>query len=96
MQKFVKLAEQTSNNDELMKSSFKLVDQFKDGPPLRVHNDGWIPEGGRKSSLFNVGVYFRKKNPDDWQEDLMKFNYEHVDEPLPSVIYTNGLIKAKS
>ena len=34
-----------------------------------------------------------KKNPDDWQEDLMKFNYEHVDEPLPAT-EINGLIKA--
>ncbi len=52
-----------------------------------------FPEGGRNSSLFNVGVYFRKKNPDDWQEDLMKFNYEHVGEPLPAT-EINGLIKA--
>ena len=58
-----------------------------------AHNDDGIPEGGRNSSLFNVGVYFRKKNPDDWQEDLMKFNYEHVDEPLPAT-EINGLIKA--
>ena len=34
LMQFVKLAEQkTSTHDELMKSSFKLVDHFKDGPP---------------------------------------------------------------
>ena len=54
-----------------------------------------FPEGGRNISLFNVGVYYRKKNPDDWQEDLMKFNYEHVSTPLPSS-EVNGLVKAVS
>jgi hypothetical protein len=54
-----------------------------------------FPEGGRNNSLFNVGVYYRKKNPDDWQEDLMKFNYESVSSPLPSS-EVNGLIKAVS
>ena len=92
---FVKLAEEkTATHDELMKSSFKLVDHFKDGPPCLQHiMTMGFPEGGRNSSLFNVGVYFRKKNPDDWQEDLMKFNYEHVGEPLPAT-EINGLIKA--
>ena len=32
-----------------------------------------------------MSVFTLEKNPDDWQEDLMKFNYEHVDEPsLPA------------
>tara|TARA_R110000824_G_scaffold4851_5_gene22902 strand:- start:253 stop:1113 length:861 start_codon:yes stop_codon:yes gene_type:complete len=54
-----------------------------------------FPEGGRNISLFNVGVYFRKKNPDDWQEDLMKFNYEHLEDPLP-MGEVNGLVKSVS
>ena len=95
LMQFVKLAEEkTATHDELMKSSFKLVEHFKDGPPCLQHiMTMGFPEGGRNSSLFNVGVYFRKKNPDDWQEDLMKFNYEHVGEPLPAT-EINGLIKA--
>ena len=95
LMQFVKLAEEkTATHDDLMKSSFKLVEHFKDGPPCLQHiMTMGFPEGGRNSSLFNVGVYFRKKNPDDWQEDLMKFNYEHVGEPLPAT-EINGLIKA--
>ena len=38
-------------------------------------------------------VFTLEKESDDWQEDLMKFNYEHVDEPLPAT-EINGLIKA--
>jgi hypothetical protein len=52
-------------------------------------------EGGRNNSLFNVGVYYRKKNADDWQEDLMRFNYEHLEQPLPSG-EVNGIIKSVS
>ena len=52
-----------------------------------------FPEGTRNVSLFNIGVYYRKKNPDDWQEEVMKHNYEHFDPPLSSG-EAGGVIKA--
>ena len=33
-------------------------------------------------SLFSIAVYFRKKNPDGWQDDVVQFNIEHMDPPL--------------
>ena len=94
---FIKLAEQKTTDFEKLESyKPELVDLFKDGPPCLQHlMTMGFPEGGRNISLFNVGVYYRKKNPDDWQEDLMKFNYEHVSEPLPSS-EVNTLIKGVS
>ena len=84
------------NTEKLEKLELNLVDNFSDGPPCLQHiMTMGFPEGSRNSSLFNVGVYYRKKNPDDWQEDLMKFNYENLDEPLPSS-EVNGLIKSVS
>ena len=97
LSQFIDIAEKKKTNFEsLEKIQPELVDHFKDGPPCLQHiMTMGFPEGGRNISLFNVGVYFRKKNPDDWQEDLMKFNYEHVSTPLPSS-EVNGLVKAVS
>jgi hypothetical protein len=97
LKEFIEIAEKkTTTFEKLEKIQPDLVDHFKDGPPCLQHiMTMGFPEGGRNISLFNVGVYFRKKNPDDWQEDLMKFNYEHVSTPLPSS-EVNGLVKAVS
>ncbi len=97
LKNFIKLAEKKSTTfEELENYKPDLVDIFNDGPPCLQHlMTMGFPEGGRNISLFNVGVYYRKKNPDDWQEDLMKFNYEHVSTPLPSS-EVNGLVKAVS
>ena len=97
LKNFIKLAEKKTTTFEKL-DSYKpdLVNHFDDGPPCLQHiMTMGFPEGGRNISLFNVGVYYRKKNPDDWQEDLMKFNYEHVSTPLPSS-EVNTLIKAVS
>ena len=97
LKEFIELAEKkTTTFEALEKIKPELVDHFSDGPPCLQHiMTMGFPEGGRNISLFNVGVYYRKKNPDDWQEDLMKFNYEHVSEPLPSA-EINGLVKGIS
>ena len=94
--KFLDLAEKKRTTWENLQS-FKpeLTNKFEDGPPCLQHiMTMGFPEGGRNISLFNAGVYFRKKNPDDWQEDLFAFNYE-IENPLPSS-EVNGLIKSVS
>lgn len=97
LEQFLDLAEKKQTSYEALEN-FKpdLINMFEDGPPCLQHiMTMGFPEGGRNISLFNVGVYYRKKNPDDWQEDLMKFNYEHLSEPLPSG-EVNGLVKSVS
>ena len=97
LEQFLDLAEKKRTNyEELEKQQPDLVDHFADGPPCLQHiMTMGFPEGGRNISLFNVGVYYRKKNPDDWQEDLMRFNYENLDQPLPSG-EVNSLVKSVS
>ena len=97
LSEFLDLAEKKRTTyEELEKIQPELVDHFSDGPPCLQHiMTMGFPEGGRNISLFNAGVYYRKKNPDGWQEDLMRFNYEQLDEPLPSG-EVNGLIKSVS
>jgi len=97
LKQFIEVAEKKrTTHEELEGYTPELNNVFEDGPPCLQHiMTMGFPEGGRNISLFNVGVYYRKKNPDDWQEDLMKFNYEHVGEPLPSS-EVQGLVKAVS
>jgi hypothetical protein len=97
LESFVEFAEKkTTTWEKLQTFEPDLTSHFEDGPPCLQHiMTMGFPEGGRNISLFNVGVYFRKKNPDDWQEDLMRFNYESMPAPLPSG-EVNGLIKSVS
>jgi len=97
LKQFIEVAEKKKTTyEDLEGYKPELNNIFEDGPPCLQHiMTMGFPEGGRNISLFNVGVYYRKKNPDDWQEDLMKFNYEHVGEPLPSS-EVQGLVKAVS
>ena len=97
LEQFLDFAEKKRTNyEELENLQPNLVDHFSDGPPCLQHiMTMGFPEGGRNISLFNVGVYYRKKNPDDWQEDLMRFNYDSLDDPLPSG-EVNSLVKSVS
>ena len=40
------------------------------GPPCLqdLLSQGALAEGGRNNGLFNIGVYLRKRYPEDWQE----------------------------
>ena len=41
-----------------------------------------FPKGTRNSGLFNVGVFLRKKYPDEWEKRLEQANLEHMQPPL--------------
>jgi hypothetical protein len=63
------------------------------GPPCLQHllSQGGIAEGGRNNGLFNLGVYLRKSDPENWQERLEEFNEEHVVPPLKPREFTTVL-----
>jgi hypothetical protein len=42
-----------------------------------------VEEGGRDNALVHVAVYMKRAFPDDWQDKLAEFNFEHVNPPLP-------------
>ena len=54
------------------------------GPPClqQLLSQGPLGEGGRNNGLFNIGVYLRKRFPEEWQEKLEEYNDEHLDPPL--------------
>jgi len=48
---------------------------FKDGPPClnRLAEEGF-GEGSRNNALFNIAVYHKQANPDNWEDKVMEDN----------------------
>jgi hypothetical protein len=56
-----------------------------DGPPCLEHLvQAGFPEGTRNKGLFALGVYCKKRWPDDWQAKLEEFNQSTMRPPLTS------------
>lgn len=55
-----------------------------DGPPCLqcLHKEG-LPQGSRNNGLYNFGVFFKKSQPDKWEELLEKYNHS-INEPVTS------------
>ena len=58
-------------------------DVIKDGPPcLQQLCTQGFPEGTRNNGLFNIGVYLRKFDPDNWKSLLEEHNRDYMNPPL--------------
>ncbi len=88
LEKFLEVAQARQITKEILEKiqvSPDLGDgQFSDGPPclqvlVKINALG---EGGRNNTLINVGVYLRKKYPEDWQQRLEQWNEENLDPKL--------------
>ncbi len=56
-----------------------------DGPPCLEHLvQAGFPEGTRNKGLFALGVYCRKRWPEEWQVRLEQFNQSAMRPPLPA------------
>lgn len=78
-----------TTEDELKNFSIVQNEEFNDAPPcIQQMATVGVGDGGRNNSLFNFGIYFKKKFEDDWQEKLKEYNEEKVEPPLE-----NGEIK---
>jgi hypothetical protein len=72
----------------------KVKTDFEDGPPCLQHlATKGFPQGTRNNGLFNIAVYCRKKNPDNWEGDLEGFNVQLMEPPLSSS-EVQGVIKS--
>jgi hypothetical protein len=63
------------------------------GPPClqELLSQGPLGEGSRNNGLFNIGVYLRKRFPEEWQDKLEEYNDEHLDPPLKPREFTSVL-----
>lgn len=78
----------------LMESMAK-TDLFEDGPPcLATLTKKGIGPGTRNVFLLNVGTYFKKRDPGNFQTDLLEFNRKHMVDPLPESEIQNSIIKS--
>lgn len=62
----------------------QFIENELDGAPpciVAMSNDG-IEEGGRSDALTHVAVFFKKSQPDTWQEMLVDWNKEHCSPPM--------------
>jgi len=66
-----------------IKSAVPVDEAFEHGPPClnRLAKEGF-GEGSRNNALFNVGVYRKKSNPDNWEDMLVADNIKVMDPPL--------------
>tara|TARA_B100000886_G_scaffold337095_1_gene297147 strand:+ start:2931 stop:4481 length:1551 start_codon:yes stop_codon:yes gene_type:complete len=79
--KFVQTEEQIDSIQ--IKAPPKKKEYFEEGPPClnRLADEGF-GEGARNNGLFNVGVYRKKSNPDNWEDMLVADNLNVMDPPL--------------
>lgn len=65
--------------------SFGVTDSehLPEGPPCLQHlcKNGFTP-GSRNNALFNLGVYARQADPDNWEGLLQKYNMDYFHPPL--------------
>lgn len=78
---FVDIAEskRISKKDLRSFSILSKAELFQDGPPCLqtiVSVNGGFGEGGRNKTMFNVGVYLKKKFPKTWEQELDNVNRE--------------------
>ena len=93
---FVK--ERSIAHEELIELEIPTLDDIKDGPPcLQVLLKQGFPKGTRNNGLFNVGVYLKKADPENWQTEIEEYNRKYVHPPLPAqeVLTLIGTLKKK-
>ena len=78
---------------DFIKKENKSNEILPGGPPCLqdLLSQGALAEGGRNNGLFNIGVYLRKRYPEDWQEKLEEYNDEYIDPPLKPREFTTVL-----
>jgi hypothetical protein len=100
LSEFLQIAEASRLTEKELKelSSKGNSDEFKDAPPcienLLKHG---VPEGGRNTTLFHLGVYLKISRPDDWERVLDALNTRFFNPacPLSEVRETINSLKKK-
>lgn len=73
--------------DEMMslRVSGEADTEFRNGPPCIEHlTTSGFPEGTRNNGLFAMGIFFKKKYPDKWEEMVERGNQKYFNPPLDS------------
>jgi hypothetical protein len=69
---------------KLQMTDAQVKGPLADGPPCLQHlTKVLISEGGRNNGLYNIGIYLRKAFPDSWETEILTYNTQFLDPPLP-------------
>ncbi len=81
---FLNLVAAREITPEDLEGSVEQTDQStKKMPPcIEIFEKIGVMEGGRSNTLFHVGVYLKRRYPDDWGEHLLEWNKEHCEPPM--------------
>jgi hypothetical protein len=74
----------TTENDDLLEAPPCLVTLLSDK----------VPQGKRNDTMFNVGVYLRKRFPDQWKTKLHSYNSKYMNPPIDDNNLENTVIKS--
>lgn len=85
MKAFLEIAEKNKIAATIFESTDESPELLENGPPclITLASAGY-PEGTRNAGLFNLGVYCRKRWPDEWEVKLEEMNQTFMSPPLDS------------
>lgn len=85
LKEFIKYAEMMRvSSSALADVKLKMDSAFNDAPPCLQHLATFgLESGGRNVALTNFAVFFKQSQPEDWQDEVQKFNFGHVKPSLP-------------
>lgn len=70
---------------ELDAFTLHVLSDISNGPPCLQYliSQGFSP-GTRNDGLFNIALYLKKSNPDEWEDKLDSYNERYFNPPLSS------------
>jgi hypothetical protein len=73
---------ETDNTDDFLKGA----------PPClqTILKDG-MPEGGRNDMMYNIGVYLKKRFPNEWESKMYVYNEKYMKPPLKHTEMTKSI-----
>lgn len=95
LEAYIKRASKLSVTTEILEA-IELYPQgdFDGGPPcLQALGKTGFPQGSRNNGLFMVGLYLKKRFPDEWKAKVDQYNNAHFLPPLESSEVAN-VVKA--
>jgi hypothetical protein len=84
LEEFIERAEALRVTEEQLEAlHIAEGDEFLEGPPcLQSLATSGFGEGMRNNGMFAVGVYLKKRYPDDWQQHMGLYNARFMKPPL--------------
>jgi hypothetical protein len=96
---FLDLAEATAKGltaQRLAELVIPVGDEFENGPPClqSIIRRGGFTEGMRNNGLFAVGIYLKKRFPDDWRQKLAQYNANYFHPAVPDQEVKSSVLKS--